>query len=129
MLELGDAEDRLHREVAWLGTTQPVDLVIAVGRRMRALAEVYEEHFLEARRGSVWRCDSADEAAEHLLAEVRTGDVVLVKGSHGMKMNRVLDALTTRFGRPETQSIRPTSRERPVGDPLPEVLSERRPAA
>jgi UDP-N-acetylmuramoyl-tripeptide--D-alanyl-D-alanine ligase len=129
MLELGDAEDRLHREVAWLGTTQPVDLVIAVGRRMRALAEVYEEHFLEARRGSVWRCDSADDAAEHLLAEVRTGDVVLVKGSHGMKMNRVLDALTTRFGRPETQSIRPTSRERPVGDPLPEVLSERRPAA
>jgi UDP-N-acetylmuramoyl-tripeptide--D-alanyl-D-alanine ligase len=130
MLELGGQSERLHREVAWLGTTQPIDLVVAVGPHMRALADVFNEHFLEAGRGCVWHFDDSAQAAEHLLAEVRGGDVMLVKGSNGMKMGRVVEAFRNRYDRESLMPLRPTRRERPVGDPLPEVIaSARKPAA
>jgi UDP-N-acetylmuramoyl-tripeptide--D-alanyl-D-alanine ligase len=129
MLELGPDEERLHREVGWAGTSQPVDLVVAVGPRMGALAEVYEEHFLETGHGAVWRFDTSEEAAAQLASEVRAGDVLLVKGSNGMKMNRVVEQLRQRYGTSAATSLRPTSRERPVGDPLPEIISARKPAA
>lgn len=130
MLELGPQSERLHREVAWLGTTQPIDLVVAVGAHMKALADVFNEHFLEAGRGCVWHFDDSEQAAEHLLAEVRAGDVMLVKGSNGMKMNRVVEAFRKRYDREAIMPLRPTRRERPVGDPLPEMIhSSRKPAA
>jgi UDP-N-acetylmuramoyl-tripeptide--D-alanyl-D-alanine ligase len=129
MLELGADEERLHREVGWAGTSQPVDLVVAVGPRMNALAEVYEEHFLETGHGAVWRFGTSEEAAAQLANEVRAGDVLLVKGSNGMKMSRVVEQLRQRYGNKAATSLRPTSRERPVGDPLPEVISARKPAA
>lgn len=126
MLELGHDSERLHREVAWACAHLQVDLVVAVGRRMRAFAEVFDEQFLESGKGAVWRFDSASEAAPHIAAELRHGDVLLVKGSNGMKMNTIVRELEkARATQPEP--LRPTCRERPVGDPLPEVLS--RPAA
>ncbi|MBZ0135823.1 MAG: UDP-N-acetylmuramoyl-tripeptide--D-alanyl-D-alanine ligase [Planctomycetes bacterium] len=130
MLELGSASERLHREVAWLGTTQPVDLVVAVGPQMKALAEVFNEHFMDSGRGCVWHFDDSEGAARHLLDEVRAGDVVLVKGSNGMRMNRVVDAFRKKYDREALMPLRPTRRERPVGDPLPEMItSARKPAA
>ncbi|MCA8911741.1 MAG: UDP-N-acetylmuramoyl-tripeptide--D-alanyl-D-alanine ligase [Planctomycetes bacterium] len=126
MLELGDESERLHREVGWLGTTQPVDLVIAVGKEMRALADVFDEHFFETGRGCVWRFDTSEEAAKHLLAESRAGDLLLVKGSNGMKMNRIVEAFRKRYEEAEDGKLRPTTRERPIGDPLPELIRSAR---
>lgn len=130
MLELGAQSERLHREVAWLGTTQPIDLVVAVGPQMKALAEVFNEHFLEAGYGSVWHFDDSEQAAQHLLAEVRAGDVMLVKGSNGMRMNGVVQSFREKYDRESLMPLRPTRRERPVGDPLPQAIpSKRKPAA
>ena len=130
MLELGEDSERLHREVGWLGTTQAVDLVIAVGAEMRALADIYDEHFFETGRGSVWRFDTSEDAAKHLLQECRSGDLLLVKGSNGMKMNRIVNAFRGHYDAEECGKLRPTLRERPIGDPLPEILENlRKPAA
>lgn len=130
MLELGEESSRLHREVAWLGTTQPVDLVIAVGPAMNALADVYDEHFYDTGRGSVWRFDDSEQAARHLLEECRSGDLLLVKGSNGMKMNHIVQAFRERYDSVIAAQLRPTLRERPIGDPLPEMLRNiRKPAA
>lgn len=129
MLELGERSEQLHREVGYFGTTQAVDLVVAIGARMAALAEVYEEHFLETGSGAVWRFATAEEAAAALVDEVQDGDVLLVKGSNGMKMGGIANALRDRYGETMSERMQPTSRERPVGDPLPELISTRRPAA
>ena len=130
MLELGPDSARLHREVAWLGTTQAVDLVVAIGPEMRALADIYEEHFYETGHGSVWHFDTSEEAAAHLLEECRRGDLLLIKGSNGMKMNRVVDAFRKRYDINDHMPLRPTRRERPVGDPIPEILETlRKPTA
>jgi UDP-N-acetylmuramoyl-tripeptide--D-alanyl-D-alanine ligase len=130
MLELGDASARLHKEVAWFSTTQALDLVIAIGPRMQALADILDDHFMEAGHGCVWRFDTAEQAAHHLVSECRRGDVLLVKGSNGMKMDRIVEAFRKHYDGDDMKALRPTLRERPVGDPLPEILeAARRPAA
>jgi hypothetical protein len=92
---------------------------------MRGLADVFDEHFYETGRGSVWRFDTSEEAAKHLLAECRDGDLLLIKGSNGMKMNRIVEAFRKRYDEDESQ-LRPTTRERPIGDPLPEFIRSAR---
>lgn len=124
MLELGEHSARLHREVASVAAALAPDLVVVVGPQMNAVAAVIEQQFFESGRGSVWRFDDARTAAAQLAAEVSPGDVVLVKGSNGMRMNTVVQELRSRRGEVlEFNGVMPTSRERPVGDPLPQRLA------
>jgi UDP-N-acetylmuramoyl-tripeptide--D-alanyl-D-alanine ligase len=42
---------------------------------------------------------TSEEAAPFVVSEARRGDLVLVKGSRGMKMERVVEALISAGGR------------------------------
>lgn len=129
MLELGDTSERLHREVACSGVGQSIDLVVAIGPEMSKAAEVFEEHFLKTGHGAVWRFDSAEEAAPVIVAETRPDDLLLLKGSNGMKLNKIIQAFERKFTPPSGRVTRPTLREHPVGDPVPDYLSKRKKAA
>ncbi len=91
MLELGEESERYHREAGARVATSAFDLAVFVGPESRVAFE-------ESRRRTgdrefvVHVCDS-DEAARVLRDWVRPGDAVLVKGSRGMAMERVVDAL------------------------------------
>lgn len=129
MLELGDQSRALHRDVALFAADQNLDLVLAVGPEMSELASVLEQRFSASGRGTVWRCRDSAEAAQALLDEARAGDLVLVKGSHGMHMDRIVAAMTQRHGVQVPAFVnRPTLREQPVGDPLPVRLPSTKPA-
>ena len=78
MAELGDDAPRFHAEV--VHDTQGVDLVLGVG----PLARGYEP--------DVWVA-TADDAVERVHELVRPGDVVLVKGSRSVGLERVADSL------------------------------------
>lgn len=87
MLELGADELALHRAIAAHPALPKIAQIHCVGPRMRALWEV-----LPRRQRGLWT-----ETAAEMVAEARhladAGDVVLVKGSKGIKVSRVVDAL------------------------------------
>ncbi len=87
MLELGDAAERLHRELAGPLAAAGVDRVFLVGNAMAAL----DEALPAASRGGLW--PSADQAIPALLSFLRPGDVVTVKGSYSMHLDHIVERL------------------------------------
>src|SRR5215472_113108 len=78
MLELGEATERLHRELAEPLASAEVDRVFLVGRAVAAIHDTLPDSV----RGGVW--PTADAAVPELLRFLRAGDVVTIKGSRGM---------------------------------------------
>ncbi len=87
MLELGPTADAMHAALAEIVEAQHVDLVFLAGPHMAALAQALPAGRLVAHRAS------AAELAAVVSGAVRAGDVVTVKGSHGMRMDRVVAVL------------------------------------
>jgi len=88
MLELGKDGEALHAGLAAPLTHAGIDLVFAAGPLMAAL---YEQLPPERRGGYA---ETAEQLAPLVTAALRDGDVVLVKGSNGARMARVVEALT-----------------------------------
>jgi len=92
MLELGPTTAQLHAEVGTYVAEQRIDTLIASGVLARNLAKGARISGMSA----VHEAADAPAAAAELLALVAPGDVVLVKGSRGMRLERVVEALRTR---------------------------------
>lgn len=87
MLELGETELALHAEIARHPALSGVAVVHCVGPRMRALHDA-----LPRRQRGEW-AETAPDLAARIHHLVDAGDVVLVKGSKGIKVSLVVDAL------------------------------------
>jgi len=90
MLELGEYEERGHRMVG-ARAAQIVDLLITVGERAQWIAK--EARAARLGENQVVMLGSGDDVIEYLGEKVGEGDVVLVKGSHGMRLDRIVTAL------------------------------------
>ena len=90
MLELGDDAGPAHADLAGPLEDAAVDLVFAAGPEMRRLFD----RLPPARRGA-HRPDTA-ALASPVADAVAPGDIVLVKGSLGMAMKTVIEALERR---------------------------------
>lgn len=86
MLELGDASVEAHRELGEQATQAGVTLLATVGERAKAAAERFDR--------PVIAFDDAAQAAAVLPALIEVGDAVLVKGSRGVGLEVVVDALS-----------------------------------
>ncbi|HWY17835.1 MAG TPA: UDP-N-acetylmuramoyl-tripeptide--D-alanyl-D-alanine ligase [Solirubrobacteraceae bacterium] len=89
MLELGPEELRFHREIGAHAAAREVDVLVTVG----PLAAEMAPAFARARAHSVADAPAAAELLTRLLAP---GDTVLVKGSRGVGLERVGQALLAR---------------------------------
>ncbi|MEM8960302.1 MAG: UDP-N-acetylmuramoyl-tripeptide--D-alanyl-D-alanine ligase [Acidobacteriota bacterium] len=96
MLELGDDSERFHRETGEAAVRLGFERVIAVGPLARSLAAAadaaggWTHHFDDAETAASW----VDRALEsHTIG---SGDVVLVKGSRGIGLERVVHACLDR---------------------------------
>ena len=92
MLELGPLSDEAHREVGRAVAQLPADELIGVGRACALAVEAARS----AGIAEAYHAKSWEDAVAHLLKRLVPGDVVLVKGSRGMRMERVVDALVAR---------------------------------
>ena len=84
MLELGEAAARWHAELAGDLEAAEIDLVFTAGPLMAHLHRALDP----ARRGA--HAARSDGLADILRAELRAGDVVLVKGSLGSRMGPIV---------------------------------------
>ena len=96
MLELGPYEGRAHVRLGKLAAEAGIDLFVAVGPQSaraadaaRAAGAVEVRHFPDS-----------ESAAPFVVSAARPGDLVLVKGSRGMRMERVVEALLSKAGAP-----------------------------
>jgi UDP-N-acetylmuramoyl-tripeptide--D-alanyl-D-alanine ligase len=95
MLELGEQAPPLHEGVGRAAAVARLDLLLTVGGApAAALAEAAIAAGLP--RGRVRHFPTSDEAAADLLSFVRRGDLVLVKGSRGIRTDRVVERLKER---------------------------------
>jgi UDP-N-acetylmuramoyl-tripeptide--D-alanyl-D-alanine ligase len=90
MLELGPDEERLHREIG-SRAAGVADALLAVGERARWIAEAASAAGL-ANVTHVRDVDEAMATIDRAMAP-GTGDVVLVKGSRGVELDRLIGAL------------------------------------
>ncbi len=91
MLELGATGPQLHRGLNDAIKAHHIDLVYCCGPLMRNLWDALST----GKRGGY--ADSAANLEAQVLAAIRAGDAVMVKGSFGSKMKTIVTALEKRF--------------------------------
>jgi UDP-N-acetylmuramoyl-tripeptide--D-alanyl-D-alanine ligase len=89
MLELGDREVAYHREAGRRVAQAGCHILVGVGSRARAALETARKAGVPETR---WEKDAAS-AADTLPGLIRPGDLVLVKGSRGVGLEKVVEAL------------------------------------
>lgn len=93
MLELGEKAEDLHLQLGKKMVKAGADLLIAVGglgrivNRGACLAGMPQE--------AVYHCGDAVQAGELLKGMMQPADLVLIKGSRGAKMEKVIECFTT----------------------------------
>jgi UDP-N-acetylmuramoyl-tripeptide--D-alanyl-D-alanine ligase len=92
MLELGPTELDLHRDVGRFAAGAGLGLLVTFGQRARAIGEGAIESGMKTE--TVRFTSTPEEAIELLRSNMRSEDVILVKGSRGMQMERISDPLS-----------------------------------
>lgn len=88
MLELGDYAQQAHYEVGLL-TAQNAQMLFAYG----ANTDAYVEGAKKLKMAYAERFETHEALAKALADELQPGDTVLLKGSRGMRMERILELL------------------------------------
>ncbi len=95
MLELGAITEEAHREAGRAAVAAGADELVGVGRAaLWAVEAARAAGLAEAHHATTF-----EDTVAHLLKRLVPGDTVLVKGSRGMRLERVVDALIARLAR------------------------------
>ena len=94
MLELGSAEIESHRALGRQAAAQGVELLVTVGPRS---VDTWREFVAAApnrRAIAIPSPDDLSEAESFLRATLGSSSLLLVKGSRGMRLERLVEVLT-----------------------------------
>lgn len=105
MLELGAFAKKSHEEVGRRAAQAGAGLLIAVGPHSKDVAAGARRAGLAS--SHAYALADVEEALPLLKSLLRKGDLVLVKGSRGMKMERITEGLKTDVG--ATRRVAPTT--------------------
>jgi UDP-N-acetylmuramoyl-tripeptide--D-alanyl-D-alanine ligase len=96
MLELGDHATALHQESGRVAASAGLRLLFAVGGApARALADAAIASGMS--QASVIYFEKSEQAAPAVAAALRSGDLVLVKGSRGTRTDLIADRIAAEF--------------------------------
>jgi UDP-N-acetylmuramoyl-tripeptide--D-alanyl-D-alanine ligase len=96
MLELGDASEDGHRTVGE-AAARTVEWLVVVGRDAAPIAEGAADAGMDPSR--ITTVPDAESVVATLPPRLRTGDVVLVKASRGIGLDRAVDGLREELDR------------------------------
>jgi UDP-N-acetylmuramoyl-tripeptide--D-alanyl-D-alanine ligase len=88
MLELGTFTEQEHRKLGELCAQKSVDILVTIGPAAKWIAEGAMEHGIDT--SCILRFDTSEEAREAVLDTMKQGDVILVKGSQGMRLEKLV---------------------------------------
>lgn len=98
MFELGDAECELHKEVGAYAADKGIDVIICTGKLSKHMyegASAFEKEELSAaQKREVYYYETRDEMLKELSGILKHGDNILVKASHGMHFEQVVEYLS-----------------------------------
>lgn len=90
MFELGTDSERYHYEVGEYLAELPIDELLVVGEQAKAIHQALHDHKSKIRTSEYM---DNEEVAMCLLGTLMPEDIVLIKGSNGMKMYEIVDLL------------------------------------
>jgi len=108
MLELGESAADLHRESGrYVASLGKIDWIVAVQGHARefldaAVATGYSQ-------GRAHYFDASTAAGEFIASIIQPGDLLLLKGSRGVKMEKILEAIDARYHRAPVPGAAETS--------------------
>ncbi len=89
MFELGENEVELHKEIGKYLADKPVDVLIAVGSLSRFIAR----EALTNRDIEVHYYNTLEEMLRNIYVIIKDNDTILIKASHSMKFNKIIDEI------------------------------------
>jgi UDP-N-acetylmuramoyl-tripeptide--D-alanyl-D-alanine ligase len=92
MLELGKDSERLHRMIGHKIAQASIDCLITLGPSSSITAEESIQAGMDGKM--VFICEDHEEVIQLLLDQLKKGDRVLIKGSRGMAMDKIVDRLS-----------------------------------
>lgn len=106
MLELGAETEARHEEVGRRVAEQSIDVLVCVGERARAIARAARKTGMNP--DNMFCFGLAEDAARFLKDRIREHDIVLIKGSQGMRMERAVKVLMAEPERADVLLVRQT---------------------
>ena len=98
MFELGDGECELHREVGEYAAEKGIDVIICTGTLSKHMYEgaagFGREGLQAAQKKEVYYFETRDKMLKELSSILKRGDNILVKASHGMHFEQVVEYLS-----------------------------------
>lgn len=112
ILELGELSEQCHREVGAYAAAKNIDCLITIGTEAGFIAEQAAHVLTEAGRLrasdendmntkkcgiKIFACESREEAFAKGLSDLQAGDIVYMKGSHGMRLDLLAQQVREKY--------------------------------
>ncbi|TAN32664.1 UDP-N-acetylmuramoyl-tripeptide--D-alanyl-D-alanine ligase [Patescibacteria group bacterium] len=104
MLELGAETENAHRELGFLAAGLGIDHLLTVGVAAKHMAAAAREAGLNTDK--IFSFDQSGEAGKFLQERMKRGDVILVKGSQSMRMERIVKEIMAEPAQAEKLLVR-----------------------
>ncbi|MEI6420520.1 MAG: cyanophycin synthetase, partial [bacterium] len=90
MLELDLLSDELHYEIGYFAGLKGFDMVFAYGNYSQKYAEGFIDAVGNVKNISLYNFGDVQKLKKDLNAFLKNGDLVIIKGSRGMKLEEIL---------------------------------------